>query len=129
MTLSSTQILNARKQLGKNTEESAIDWFITQKKTHLVARNYRYRGGEIDLIFEEQNPKTSEWILVFVEVKCRSRTPYIDKIENLKWHQIQKIKRTAEHFLIFYRGKATEIRFDFLYYGNNQWSYYPNIVC
>jgi putative endonuclease len=52
-------------KIGKEGEQLAVD-FLIQKGFEIVARNYRYKHSEIDLIVKKDN-----W-LIFVEVKTRS---------------------------------------------------------
>ena len=53
-----------RQRLGKSGESTAA-WFLQGQGYRILARNYRNRTGEIDIIAREGNT------LVFVEVKTR----------------------------------------------------------
>ena len=56
-----------RKKTGDHAEQLACV-FLQQQGLQLVTRNYRCRGGEIDLIMRDDDS------LVFVEVRYRHRT-------------------------------------------------------
>jgi putative endonuclease len=57
-----------RKSLGKLGEELACD-HLARAGWHIVARNWRTRRGEIDIVARD-----GEW-LVFVEVRARRANP------------------------------------------------------
>lgn len=54
---------------GKRAEDEAARW-LSKRGLALVARNVRYRFGEIDLVMDDGEA------LVFVEVRYRSRNDY-----------------------------------------------------
>ena len=56
---------NAPAEAGRTGEDAAY-WYLRERGFTMVARNYRARGGEVDLIGWEGGT------LVFVEVKART---------------------------------------------------------
>ena len=52
------------KELGKIGEKHVEDWLSSQGSI-ILARNYRWRGGEIDIIAQHDN------VVSFIEVKMR----------------------------------------------------------
>lgn len=56
-------------EIGKNGEDAAAKFLIAHGYT-IIARNYRIRGGEIDIVCKRADE------IVFVEVKTRSCTTY-----------------------------------------------------
>lgn len=56
-------------ELGKQGENLAIEYYKKQGRT-LVATNYRFHKGEVDLIVRDENS------LIFVEVKTRKSDYY-----------------------------------------------------
>jgi putative endonuclease len=89
---------------GSNGENMAAE-FLEQKGFKIVARNYRHKRAEIDLIVKRDN-----WLL-FIEVKTRSSFDYgepEDFVDNLKAH---KIFQAAEHY-IFSTDWQGHVRFD-----------------
>lgn len=93
-----------RKRIGNIGEKLALN-FLEKFGYQLVANNYRYRRGEIDLIM------VKEGLLVFVEVKTRSDTKFGLPEEFLSERQQLKIMETAEHYLE-HCGWEGNIRFD-----------------
>ena len=71
----------------------------------IVARNYRFRHSEIDLIV-----KKDDWLL-FVEVKTRSSSSYGEPEEFVDARQVNKLFEAAEEF-IYANDWQGNIRFD-----------------
>ncbi len=120
-----------RRELGRQAEQLALRWFLVNRKSTLLTRNYRYRGGEIDLIFEEysnSDPKSGFMSLVFVEVRARSCTTWVGGPESLSLAKINRLKNTARHFLSRYRGRAKMLRFDLLWWDGKIWQRMENII-
>lgn len=110
-----------RHQLGKEAEQAALEWFLVHQKSRLLARNYRCKWGEIDLIFEEQLSLALGSELVFVEVRARSPRGWVDGPQSVVRKKQLRLKRTASHFLVKYHGLAKSVRFDLLYWDGTSW--------
>ena len=93
-------------QQGKWGEQLAAD-FLMKKNFTVVARNYRYRRNEIDLIACLRNT------LVFVEVKLRRNSAFGHPETFVSDAQAARIIRAAEHYLreVDWAGN---IRFDII---------------
>ena len=78
--------------LGNKAECAALEFLVANGLT-LVARNYRRRGGEIDLVMQHDDS------LVFVEVRYRTSTRYSSPELTVDFRKQQKIIRTAALFL------------------------------
>lgn len=91
------------KTNGQAAEDLAANWLRKQGLT-LVERNYRVRGGEIDLICKDR--KT----LVFVEVRLRSNAHFGGAAASIGRAKQQRIILAAQHYL---SGKPEcDCRFD-----------------
>ncbi len=77
---------------GRQAENLAA-LFLQQQGLKLVARNYRCRFGEIDLIAREG--KT----LVFVEVRMRASDRFGGAAASITAGKRRKLLRTARHYL------------------------------
>ncbi len=73
--------------------ENAVCDYLEGKGYEIVARNYRIRGGEIDVI-----AKNSEYIAI-VEVKTRKLNPFSQGYEAMTFSKKKRIILTAERFL------------------------------
>ena len=96
----------SNQSLGRAGEEAAAD-FLRQKGYEILARNYRARVGEIDLI-AWQKPRT----LIFVEVKTRHGDSFGQPALAVNFHKKQKIIMTAHWYLRENRREDCYIRFD-----------------
>lgn len=77
---------------GQHAENLAAI-FLQQQGLKLIARNYRCRFGEIDLIAREG--KT----LVFVEVRMRASNQFGGAAASITASKRRKLLRTARHYL------------------------------
>lgn len=89
---------------GSNGENLAAE-FLMQKGFVIVARNYRYKRSEIDLIVQR-----GDW-LIFVEVKTRSSTDHGEPESFVGKGKATKIFEAAEAY-IFSNDWKGHIRFD-----------------
>jgi len=90
---------------GKLAEQAALQFLETQGLI-MVRENYRTRLGEIDLIMKDG--KT----LVFIEVRSRSNSAYLNPVETIDQRKIQKIILAGRYFLQQYNGNFDSCRFD-----------------
>ncbi len=85
------------KQLPKNhagadAEAAAAQWLQTRELV-FIERNFRCRGGEIDLIMRDRH------MLVFVEVRLRSRTRFGSGSESVTTTKQRRIVQAARYYL------------------------------
>ena len=79
--------------LGKYGEDLAAD-FLKKHGYKILERNFRIRGGEIDIIALEKNT------LVYVEVKTRTSIQFGTAQESVTPYKIKFLERAAK----FYRN-------------------------
>lgn len=72
----------------------------------MLTRNYRCRGGEIDLVCGDGR------VVVFVEVRLRRNTDYGGASASITLQKRQRIARAAQHYLILNGQTDAECRFD-----------------
>jgi len=89
---------------GNRGENLAAD-YLKKKGFEIVARNYRFKRCEIDLIARRDN-----WT-IFVEVKTRSSLSFGQPEEFVSAQQVNRIFEAAEEF-IFSTNWLGHIRFD-----------------
>lgn len=92
--------------LGRKAEDYALA-FLAQRGLKLLARNYRSRYGEIDLILQDQST------LVFVEVRCRTSSRFGGALESVDRRKQNRLIQSAKHYLVSHPSD-TPIRFDVL---------------
>ena len=88
----SSLYFSSSKQVGKLGEALAKK-FLVGKGFWLVDTNYHIRGGEIDLIMENDD------ILLFAEVKTRNSIYFGEPEESLTQKKIRKLLRAILHYL------------------------------
>lgn len=93
-------------QIGRGGEDRAVE-YLCRNGYSILARNYRQRCGEIDIVAEKGET------LVFVEVKLLSSMPLEVLSSELDFRKQQKIIKTAKFYLQNHRQyNSRYIRFD-----------------
>jgi putative endonuclease len=91
--------LASRIEVGADGEDKALAFFV-EKGFEPLARNFRCKAGEIDLIF--RNPQRSE--IVFVEVRLRSQRAYGGAAASVGFAKQRRLRIAAEFFLLKHYG-------------------------
>ena len=95
---------NAARAQGQRGEALAAAYLVA-RGYHIVARNFRYRRTEVDLIAQRDQQ------LLFVEVKARSSTAYGTPETFVTDAQAERVVQAADHYL-HQHGWEGQIRFD-----------------
>lgn len=90
---------------GQRAEDAAAR-FLSQRKLAVLARNYRCRGGEIDLVCRDG--KT----LVFVEVRLRRNAGFGGAAASITPVKQRRIVLAAQHYLAATGKHDRDCRFD-----------------
>jgi putative endonuclease len=80
--------------------------FLMKQGFDILARRYRSRSGELDIIAYEGDT------LVFIEVKTRSSAEFGEPWEFVDWQKQQTLRRTAEDFIADHDLGQYAYRFD-----------------
>lgn len=92
--------------VGRKAEDRAFVFLKAQQLTP-VARNFRGRGGEIDLIMLHDD------LLVFIEVRSRGKHSFARAAHTVDVHKQRKLIRTAALFIARRKAHANRVmRFD-----------------
>ena len=106
----------SRRTADVNRGASAEDFacaYLERNGLRLLARNFRCRRGEIDLIMQD-----SEY-LVFVEVRYRKHDAFGSAAETVSYAKRTRIITTASYFLQRQRSE-TPCRFDVVAIGGSK---------
>ena len=96
----------ARRALGASGEQAAADWY-EQNGYEVVARNWRCRDGELDLVVRRGRT------FVFCEVKTRRGVGYGAPVEAVTPTKQQRIRALALQWLAAHpERRARDLRFD-----------------
>ncbi|HET9649303.1 MAG TPA: YraN family protein [Microlunatus sp.] len=83
-------------RLGARGEDLAVAELQRQGMT-VLARNWRCRTGEIDIVARETVDGRST--IVFCEVKCRSGIGFGDPLEAITYAKLRKLRQLAAEWL------------------------------
>lgn len=86
--------------------EDAAERALVRKGMEVVARNWRCRMGELDLVAIDGDT------LVFVEVKCRASDSLYDPALAVDHKKRMKVRKMAQVFLATMRPTLLNCRFD-----------------
>lgn len=95
----------ATGSVGSRGEDVAADAYH-RRGYRIVARNWRCRLGELDLVVER------EGLLVICEVKTRRQSRYGGGYEAVTFRKQAKLRAVAEAFLRSAGARPRAIRFD-----------------
>ena len=100
---------NAGGSSKGNQAERAAERYLSKQGLRLVARNYRCKQGEIDLIMLDGD------ILVFIEVRYRNNANHGSPLESVTASKQKKLVIAAKHYLSENKLSGnTQTRFDVL---------------
>ncbi|CDF85856.1 Conserved hypothetical protein [Pseudomonas knackmussii B13] len=80
------------QELGRQAESLACE-HLQGQGMRLLARNWRCRRGELDLVMLDGDT------VVFVEVRCRRHEAWGGALESVDARKRQRLTAAAEHFL------------------------------
>jgi putative endonuclease len=103
MTAATGRRTSAQRAGGDAEERAAM--YLAERGLRIVARNYRTRFGEIDLVAEDRTT------LVFVEVRLRTRDDFGDAAASVTPRKQSRIVAAARHYLLGLR-REPPCRFD-----------------
>jgi putative endonuclease len=104
----STPRPNEYANLSGSRAEQLAAAFLEGRGLTIVLRNYRCRGGEVDLICRERR------VLVFVEVRLRSNADFGGAAASITRNKQARIILAAEHYLTTLADTSLDCRFDCL---------------
>lgn len=100
------RVPDRRRALGQRGEEAAAGWY-RDRGYEVVARNWRCRDGELDLVARRRS------LIVFCEVKTRTSSAFGLPAEAVTAAKQGRIRRLALQWLREQRGLARmALRFD-----------------
>ncbi len=89
--------------------EKYCERYLKRNGFEIMARNFRSRGGEVDIIAAEQSS------IIFVEVKSRRDTDFVEPEAAINNIKKQRIKRAAKDFLVRNGRPDVPMRFDVVF--------------
>ena len=95
-----------RREIGQSEENRAKEYLLA-KGWKFIHANFSTRWGEVDLIFKDNSSS-----VVFVEVKFRASTNFIDPIYSINRAKQNRIIRAAVSFIKSRSLSGANFRFD-----------------
>jgi len=102
----------SRTAIGVRAERCA-ERLLNRHGLKTLARNFRCRYGEIDLIMRDAGE------LVFVEVRARGNTAFVSGSESVDRAKRRRLRATAEHYLGGIRERTPDCRFDIVSFNGD----------
>jgi putative endonuclease len=96
---------------GKRGEEFAAS-YLKRLGFRVIGRNFRIRGGELDIIAIERSKLTGQETLVFVEVKTRTSDEYGTPFEAITYWKLKSLIKTAQFYMLKNPGLPQLMRID-----------------
>jgi len=93
------------RAVGAAGEALAAEW-LARRGLRILARNFRCRGGEVDIVAEDDGE------LVFVEVRTRRLGGLVGPEESITHRKQQRLVCAAEHYLQASRAADRPWRID-----------------
>ena len=87
-----------KSEVGKFGEDLALI-YLKRQGYKIIERNFRIRGGEIDIIAQDNNT------LVYIEVKTRTSHAFGLPEESVGYHKLKFIERASK----FYRANRKNL--------------------
>jgi putative endonuclease len=103
--------LNKSKNSPQSRGQAAENWaaaYLQKQGLRLEERNYRCRGGELDLIMRDKR------LLIFVEVRLRGETSWANPLESVDYKKQKRLTLAARHYLQQRANGWDSCRFDVL---------------
>tara|TARA_R110001599_G_scaffold353840_1_gene599741 strand:- start:23675 stop:24028 length:354 start_codon:yes stop_codon:yes gene_type:complete len=110
----------AKQRVGQQGEDDALI-YLQQRGLQLIERNFRCKGGEIDLLMQDK--KT----LVFVEVRKRGRSQYGGAAASVTTAKQQRLIIAAQYYLQRYT-MPPPCRFDVIAIDDGAISWLKNAI-
>lgn len=96
-----------------NRAEKIANKYLRRQGLSLIEKNYHCRFGEIDLIMQHAD------YLVFVEVRHRKSSRFGGALASVDQRKQNKLRHSAEHYLIQHKKTDSPCRFDILCVNGN----------
>ena len=98
-------MFNYKQDEGKLGEEIAVA-FLKKNGFKIIDRNFRIRGGEIDIIGIDDDT------LVFVEVKTRASNEFGTPLESITYWKLKSLVKTAQFYKLKHPKLPDAMRID-----------------
>jgi putative endonuclease len=106
--------MGSKQAIGNAGEDRAAQ-FLAERGLHIIERNFRVRGGEIDLVCRDRD------VIAFVEVRLRASGSYGGAAASITSAKQARLLLAARHWLS--RHGERPCRFDCVLIQNGELSW------
>lgn len=99
---------SSRAERGAFGEDLAADYCRRTLGYKLIARNWRYKRDEVDIICRDGE------VLVFVEVRARSENALVSGFHSVDRHKKEILRRAYKNYLKQLQNPPKHFRFDII---------------
>lgn len=96
---------------GNRGEEIAAR-YLADNGYKIIGRNFRIRGGEIDIVAIDPTDTSGQEVLVFVEVKTRTSHQFGTGLEAITPWKLKALIKSAEFYKLQHRNLPELMRID-----------------
>ena len=109
-----------KSEIGKIGEDYVCSYLEKSGYT-IVSRNYRIKGGEIDIIARYNG------VIIFLEVKFLTTSVYGSPLEAVNWRKQSQIRKVAQFYLMRHGlSEWTPCRFDVIAFEGDEMTHIEN---
>jgi len=109
-----------KRQMGTSYEIKAEEYLL-QKGYKILERNFRNRGGEIDIIAKDKD------YFCFIEVKYRTTNEFGSPLEAVDFRKQNQIRKVALYYLMKNKlSEWTPCRFDVIAFEGEKLTHVEN---
>ena len=101
----------AKNIQGKIGEDLAAA-YLRKQGFRILTRNFRIRGGELDIIAIDPSAGSGQEALVFIEVKTRTSNDFGTPLEAIGYYKLRSLIKTAEFYKLKHRNLPELMRID-----------------
>lgn len=112
--------LSAKQRIGRHGEDAALAYLLG-RGLRLIERNFRCKGGEIDLIMDDGAG------LIFVEVRQRADARYGGACASITQAKQRRLVLAAQLYLLRHKP-VPPCRFDVIAIDGKQMTWLRNVI-
>lgn len=96
---------------GNRGEDAAVS-YLRRQGIQIIGRNFRIRGGEIDIIGIDRSSGIGKEVLVFYEVKTRSSEQFGTPFEAITYWKVKTLIKAAQFYILKHPNLPETLRID-----------------
>ena len=100
--------------------ELVVREYLESRGLQFLARNVRYRFGELDLVMRDHDE------LVFVEVRARQSNQFGPALASVDARKRKRLRFAAQRYLMQFCSRVPRCRFDLVTFEGGEIGWIPN---